>query len=198
MTVRKLGVGVAAGAVLAALVGAMVASATPSTGLTAAFTARGTIAENVTISVPRTVTVTRRIRYRTRTGRIRFRTVRVQVTRQQPLATCTSAAGCDIVHQSITFAPGGSTGWHSHPGVVFLVVKSGTLTRYHARDCMQERYDAGRSFTEQGPQHTIVVRNETSAPAEAAVVYVVPAGTPNANLRVDQPAPTSGTCATIP
>ena len=35
----------------------------------------------------------------------------------------------DVVVRTITIAPGGSTGWHSHAGQLLAVVKSGTLTR---------------------------------------------------------------------
>ena len=38
--------------------------------------------------------------------------------------------GKEIVVQTLTLAPGGSTGWHAHPGDVFFIVKSGTLTTY--------------------------------------------------------------------
>src|SRR5687767_12688706 len=34
-----------------------------------------------------------------------------------------------IVHNRV--APGGNTGWHSHPGLSFVTVKSGTATEYH-------------------------------------------------------------------
>ena len=33
-----------------------------------------------------------------------------------------------------TIAPGGSFGWHSHPGPSFVIVKSGTATFYEADD----------------------------------------------------------------
>jgi hypothetical protein len=37
--------------------------------------------------------------------------------------------GKDYIVSDITIAPGGSTGWHTHQGAVFGIVKSGTLTR---------------------------------------------------------------------
>jgi hypothetical protein len=40
----------------------------------------------------------------------------------------------DVVTQTVTFAPGGYSGWHSHPGLAILSVKSGTLTFYEAED----------------------------------------------------------------
>ena len=35
-----------------------------------------------------------------------------------------------VAFQNFTFAPGGTTGWHSHPGPVVVLVKSGALTYY--------------------------------------------------------------------
>src|SRR5690349_9241145 len=37
----------------------------------------------------------------------------------------------DVYIMDITIAPGGHTGWHSHPGVALLTVKSGEGTEYH-------------------------------------------------------------------
>ena len=36
-----------------------------------------------------------------------------------------------VVHNKIV--PGGYTGWHSHPGISFVRVRSGTATKYHER-----------------------------------------------------------------
>src|SRR5688572_12229707 len=40
----------------------------------------------------------------------------------------------DFVTQEIVIAPGGSTGWHSHPGPVLVTVKSGELKLVYADD----------------------------------------------------------------
>src|SRR5215218_3165706 len=37
----------------------------------------------------------------------------------------------DIALVKVVLAPGGSTGWHHHPGVVLVSVKSGTVSEYH-------------------------------------------------------------------
>jgi hypothetical protein len=49
--------------------------------------------------------------------------------------------GTDVVVTHITFAPGGTTGWHSHPGATVVLVKSGIFNLY--RD-MDGRCDADR------------------------------------------------------
>ena len=45
--------------------------------------------------------------------------------------------GKDYVFREITVAPGGSTGWHSHPGQLLGVVKEGVLMHNRA-DCSMD------------------------------------------------------------
>ena len=47
-------------------------------------------------------------------------------------------------------APGGHTGWHSHPGPVFVMVTAGTLTKYEADDpdLTPQVYPKGTGFVE--------------------------------------------------
>ncbi len=97
-----------------------------------------------------------------------------------------TTAPTDVVTQTLTFQPGGTSGWHGHPGAVLVVVKSGTFTRYDAR-CNARVYTAGQAFVE-GPE-VAMVRNTGSEPAESVVTYLVPAGSP---LRTDAPSPCPG------
>ena len=85
--------------------------------------------------------------------------------------------------QTLTFAPGATTGWHSHPGFVLISVTQGTLTLYGS-DCAPHTYSAGQTFTE--TDDPIVVRNETADQATTVVTWVVPEG---GAFRVDQPNP---------
>jgi quercetin dioxygenase-like cupin family protein len=86
-----------------------------------------------------------------------------------------------------TIAPGGTFGWHSHPGPSLVIVKSGTATFYLADDptCSPERVEAGQAFVDDG-HDTHVVRNEGSDDLVTVVVSLVPAGF---GRRIDQPAP---------
>jgi len=96
----------------------------------------------------------------------------------------------DIATQTITFQPGGHSGWHSHPGPVFISVVSGTMTFYESDDpdCQPIVRNAGDGYLDTG-EHAHIARNETSAPATNVVTYLVP---PGAALRVDEPFP--GNC----
>jgi quercetin dioxygenase-like cupin family protein len=164
------------------------ALATPGAGLTAAFTARGTSSEALSVSEPREATVYRWRRVKAKKGGWAIKRVGRRETVQRSIIACAADRQCDFVFQTITFAPGGHTGWHSHPGVLLVAVKSGAVARYE-HDCTKNTYAAGQSFVERGPQHVIYVKNEGTTPAEVQIAYIVPAGTANPALRIDQPAP---------
>lgn len=81
----------------------------------------------------------------------------------------------DVLVQTITFQPQGSSGWHFHPGVVIVVVESGQVTTHNA-NCQTETYGPHQSFVETGTE-PFMVSNESAA--DKAVVYatlIVPAG----------------------
>jgi quercetin dioxygenase-like cupin family protein len=91
----------------------------------------------------------------------------------------------DFVTEHLTFAPGGTTGWHVHPGPALIIVTSGTVTKYSA-DCTANRYSTGQAFVENGPTDVNMVRNETNTTAEDVVTFITPVG---AAPRDDVPAP---------
>jgi quercetin dioxygenase-like cupin family protein len=91
----------------------------------------------------------------------------------------------DVAVVHVTFQPGGTLGWHSHPGATFVMVKSGTMTRVNADGCTSESFSAGQGFFED-PNAVHSALNKTSEPAETYVTFIVPVGAP---LRIDEPAP---------
>ena len=96
----------------------------------------------------------------------------------------------DVAVQTIDFAPGSQSGWHSHPGPVFIQVVSGTMTFYESDDpsCTPIRRTAGQGYLDVG-DHAHIARNETALPAQNLVTYLAP---PGASLRIDEPKP--GNC----
>ena len=74
-------------------------------------------------------------------------------------------------------APGGTFGWHSHPGPSIVVVQSGALTLYRADDpaCTPQVYAAGSGFVDQGGD-VHVVGNEDSVDAVVYVTSIIPKG----------------------
>ena len=96
----------------------------------------------------------------------------------------------DIAVQTIDFAAGSFSGWHSHPGPVFIQVVSGTMTFYESDDpkCTPIVRTAGQGYVDVG-DHAHIARNETNLPARNVVTYFAP---PGAVLRIDEPKP--GNC----
>jgi len=90
-------------------------------------------------------------------------------------------------------APGGTFGWHSHPGPSLVIVKSGALTLYRADDptCTPEIVQAGSGFVDNGGD-VHLVRNEGSIETVVYVMSLVPRG---AARRIDEPQP--GNCPSI-
>jgi len=84
-----------------------------------------------------------------------------------------------VMVQEITIAPGGTTGWHSHPGPVVVVVKAGTLTyvREAKGDCIDTPYPAGVAFVDPGQGHAHTAFNLGSENLVLVATYFdVPAG----------------------
>jgi hypothetical protein len=96
--------------------------------------------------------------------------------------------GLDIATQMITFKPGGNSGWHSHPGPVFITVISGTITFYDSADptCSPVVVTAGQGFVDVGEQAHIAV-NQSGAQAITVVTYLLPVGAPALRINQDQP-----------
>jgi quercetin dioxygenase-like cupin family protein len=104
-----------------------------------------------------------------------------------------SSNPADAAIQQVTIAPGGYTGWHTHPGPAVVLVKSGAFTLYNADDpsCTGKTYSAGQSFVDPGYGNVHIGRNEGTTNVELWVAYLdVPVG---GAFRIDAPAP--GNCA---
>jgi len=96
----------------------------------------------------------------------------------------------DLAVQRIVFQPGGQSGWHTHPGPVFIQVVAGVMTFYESDDpdCRPIVRSAGEGYLDLG-EHAHIARNESGAVAENLVTYLVP---PGAALRSDADSP--GNC----
>jgi quercetin dioxygenase-like cupin family protein len=94
----------------------------------------------------------------------------------------------DVYVQSNVWAPGGTTGWHTHPGHSLIIVTAGTVTAYegHDKSCSPHVYSAGMGIVDPGGNHVHAIRNETAEEARTITVQVIPAA---AIRRVDAPDP---------
>lgn len=91
-----------------------------------------------------------------------------------PVSIQTSAP-TDFHVQVVTLDPGAATGWHTHPGPEFSIVKAGTMTLIKASDCTPRQVTAGQAlFNPGGVAH--FARNNGVEPAEIYVTYTLPAG----------------------
>jgi uncharacterized cupin superfamily protein len=90
----------------------------------------------------------------------------------------------DIYVQSNVWAPGGSTGWHSHPGHSLVIVTAGTVTNYEGHDpaCKPHVYKTGMAFVDPGGDHIHILRNEGAVEARTIAVQFIPA---DAARRID-------------
>lgn len=84
-------------------------------------------------------------------------------------------APTDVSVLTLTLAPGGTTGWHSHPGFAVIAVAEGTGKLYFS-DCSSKTFRAGQAFVEAGDDRPTLFRNETSLPVVVTVTFVAPKG----------------------
>ena len=98
----------------------------------------------------------------------------------------------NFIVQDVIFGPGGTTGWHTHPGILMLslTADSASVDWYDAH-CNKHVYNAGDSWTEGTTVHD-VVNSSTSVNAHFVVTYVVAKGQ---NKRTDIPAANIPACA---
>jgi hypothetical protein len=119
--------------------------------------------------------------------------------------------GLQIVVAQITIEPGGSSGWHSHPGGAIVVVQTGELTTYKSArkgdepeesssrsgrfpNCIINRYTQGQAFSE-GPGEALIAVNTGSIVTTTLATFPgVPVDkvTGKTLQRTDEPNP--GTC----
>jgi quercetin dioxygenase-like cupin family protein len=97
----------------------------------------------------------------------------------------------DFMVIGLHFAPGATTGWHSHPGPALGVVQEGTFTLYNASDpkCRPHRYGPGQAFVDRGGGNVHIGRNETDKLVRVVVTFVIPVGAAPTTS-----APNPGTC----
>jgi quercetin dioxygenase-like cupin family protein len=82
--------------------------------------------------------------------------------------------------------PGGTTGWHTHPGPSLILVVSGQVTNYTSEDrnCAGHTYTAGQGFIDGGGNDEHTLRNNGTTEAETIAVQLIPHGAPR---KIDEP-----------
>ena len=97
----------------------------------------------------------------------------------------------DVRVQTITFAPGGFSGWNHKPGFVLVAVQSGEVTVFDSQ-CNATTYGPtspnGAVFVEYGDEPA-EVRNTSSEPATVYATLVAPDADPAVFRIEDDPPP---------
>lgn len=78
----------------------------------------------------------------------------------------------------VTWTPGGTSGWHHHPGPVLVNVVEGELELVWERDCTPRSYAAGESFLDPGEVHTARNTDDDGCARAYAVFLGIPDGEP--------------------
>lgn len=80
--------------------------------------------------------------------------------------------------QSNVWQPGGSTGWHTHPGHSLIIVTAGTVTEYDGSDpaCKPHVYTRNMTFVDHGGTHVHIIRNEGETTAQTTAIQLIPSG----------------------
>jgi quercetin dioxygenase-like cupin family protein len=106
--------------------------------------------------------------------------------------------GTDVVMAQITVQPGGSSGWHSHPGGAIIIVKKGMILVYRSigSQCQVSQYTAGQVFIERpGEMDQVINAYTTGGSDNEYVLYVTfPRVPPDASARSPEPVADPGTC----
>jgi quercetin dioxygenase-like cupin family protein len=96
----------------------------------------------------------------------------------------------DVVTVQNTADPGGSSGWHSHPGTAVIVVQSGQITLYSepvgGGECSVHTYTAGQVFLELPNDEENAVNIGTVPEVAGITFFNVPHG---GSARIDRPDP---------
>ena len=98
----------------------------------------------------------------------------------------------DFYIQDIAIAPGGYSGWHTHPGIFVGTVLTGSIDFYD-ENCHLRTFTAGQVWTEDDKLHAIA--NHGTVDARAQFVYLIKHLQPR---RIDQPAPVCAPSTSIP
>lgn len=83
-----------------------------------------------------------------------------------------------MVVAEVTWEPGGTSGWHRHPGVVLVSVLEGDVEVTWERDCVPRTYSEGQGFFDPGVIHNADNLNDDEGARALAVFLGIPDGEP--------------------
>ena len=122
----------------------------------------------------------------------------LQITRDldgtvNPWGTEIQAHGAtDFYMHHLTLAPGGYSGWHTHPGVLIGTVTAGSIDFYD-ENCQKKTVNTGDVYFETGKVHGI--HNAASVNADIWISYLIKHNMPR---RLEASAPACAVTTPIP
>jgi quercetin dioxygenase-like cupin family protein len=122
----------------------------------------------------------------------------VQITRNQdgsvdPWGAEIQAHGAtDFYMQHLVLAPGGYSGWHTHPGILVGTVTAGSIDFYDAK-CQKHSVNVGEVYFEDGNVHGIA--NSGTVNADLSIAYLIKHDAPR---RLEADAPSCAASTPIP
>jgi quercetin dioxygenase-like cupin family protein len=87
----------------------------------------------------------------------------------------------DVAIARFVFQPGSSSGWHKHPGVVLVTVKSGALQIVN-HNCRKHIYRKGQTAVE--GRRNILARNRGNKKTVVLVTFILPSKVPSDRLTI--------------
>ena len=98
----------------------------------------------------------------------------------------------DVEVDTHLYDPLGSTGWHKHPGPVYITVTSGQLTFYEFDDptCSPHVYSKGQGFVDYGSGHIGINRDPMNLASDVTVAITSVGGA----FRTELPANANPNC----
>ena len=97
----------------------------------------------------------------------------------------------DMGVDRLVIQPAGLSGWHAHPGPVFVTVTQGSVTWHNGSDplCGSQTYGVGESFIEPAYGVHNVTNASMSAGAEYIAITIKPEGFVGPGFRLDRAKP---------
>ncbi len=83
-----------------------------------------------------------------------------------------------MVVAEVVWAPGGTSGWHRHPGVVLVSMLEGDVEVTWERDCVPRTYSDGQGFFDPGVIHNADNLSDDEGARALAVFLGIPDGEP--------------------
>ena len=95
----------------------------------------------------------------------------------------------DVEVDTHLYDPLGSTGWHKHPGPVYITVTSGQLTFYEFDDpaCSPHVYSKGQGFVDYGGGHIGINNDPVNAASDVTVAITSVGGVFRTELSTGNP-----------